>query len=75
MFASEQQPHLAFPTELQALSAAMFGSGTGHRRVQSQGPASQGELVAGMRVSLRAVAATPEEAEAALAVMFSGAGR
>ena len=73
MFTTQQQPHLAFPTAPEALSAEMFGgSPAGHRHLQSQGPSSQGELAAGVRLSLRAVAPTLEEAEAALAVASDG---
>ena len=37
---------------------------SGHRRAQSQGPASAGELAAGVRLTLRATAPTPGEAQA-----------
>jgi hypothetical protein len=36
----------------------------GHRRAQSQGPASESELAVGVRLTLRATAPTPGEAEA-----------
>jgi hypothetical protein len=41
-----------------------FCCGGGHRRAQSHEPASQGELAAGVRLTLRATAPTPAEAEA-----------
>ena len=64
MFTSQQQPHLAYPTEVEALSAAMFGgSSGGHRRLQNQGPTSMGEPSGGVRLSLRAIAPTAEGAE------------
>ena len=44
------------------------------RGLQSNGPESEGELVAGVRVILKATAPTSEEADAILATMFTNLG-
>ena len=79
MFTVEQQPHVAFPIALEPLSAQelaaeraqMFGldggGKNGRRRQQSKGPASQGDLVAGVRLTLKAKAPTAVQTDIALA--------
>jgi hypothetical protein len=70
LFTTQQQPHLTLPTAVMPVYVPDIGAPNqnGHRRqMQIQDPASQGEEIQTVRISLKAQAPTLTEVDAALA--------
>jgi hypothetical protein len=69
MFVAEQPP---YQTAVTAIAPVPLKPQDGHRRqLQSTGPQSQGDVVSGVRLTLRASAPTPAEADKALRTLTS----